>query len=213
MEHVAYRELETTDFAQLEKLLRETWDFSKYTRDKALVDAKYTEYLCAGLEASTHGEVAVLGDEVVGFLLGAIDGEPPLAGAEKNHEVLLKARHEISRLGGGGGRGGESTSTSARPNIWAQAEEYYKEVLASIPSKGHIELFIVGKKSQGHGVGKQLLQHFEEKFYRESGGIFYVQTDSMCNYHFYDAQGFTLRGSKTLTHADGSPIDLFLYTK
>lgn len=204
MERIVYRELESKDFVQLEKLLRETWDFSRYTKDRALLDAKYKEYLSAGLDVSTYGEVAVWGDEIIGFLLGAIDGEPPLAGAKINHEILLAARREISKLGGGGGRS----------NMWAEAEEYYKEALRAIPSvKGHIELFIVGKKSQGHGVGKQLLKHFEETFRREADGIFYVQTDSMCNYHFYDAQGFTLRGSKKLTHDDGSPFELFLYTK
>ena len=53
--------------------------FSRYTKDRALLDAKYKEYLSAGLDVSTYGEVAVWGDEIIGFLLGAIDGEP-LAG-------------------------------------------------------------------------------------------------------------------------------------
>ena len=95
-----------------------------------------------------------------------------------------------------------------------EAEEYYKEALRAIPSvKATLSCLSSGKRARGHGVGKQLLKHFEETFRREADGIFMSRRIPCAITVFMTPRGFTLCGSKKLTHDDGSPFELFLYTK
>ena len=76
---------------------------------------------------------------------------------------------------------------------------------------GHIELLIVKKEAQGLGVGKALVDGFISYAVHGNENAVYVQTDTLCNYGFYEHQGFERLDSTEIALNGDDQITLFLY--
>lgn len=69
---------------------------------------------------------------------------------------------------------------------------------------------IVGKEAQGLGIGKALVDDFISYAIHGNENAVYVQTDILCNYGFYEHQGFEQLDSTKIALNDDQ-ITLFLY--
>lgn len=70
---------------------------------------------------------------------------------------------------------------------------------------------IVGKEAQGLGIGKALVDDFISYAIHGNENAVYVQTDTLCNYGFYEHQGFEQLDSTKIALNDDDQITLFLY--
>lgn len=78
-----------------------------------------------------------------------------------------------------------------------------------------ITLFAVASTARGLGVGKTLYGHCMEPLRGHDRSDFYLYTDSLCTYQFYESQGMTRAAEEAMTILlDGEPegLDVYLYT-
>ncbi len=82
--------------------------------------------------------------------------------------------------------------------------------------KDEVVLFITSAKHQGKGLGKKLMEAYQNDLKKQQKPSFYLFTDTSCNFGFYDHLGFerleTLKVDQYLKNATETET-LFLYEK
>lgn len=76
---------------------------------------------------------------------------------------------------------------------------------------GGLTLFAVSDKSQGLGIGKNLLNLVKDYWDNNNTKQIYLFTDDKCNYGFYDYNNFK-RIDNELVNVDGEVLDVYIYT-
>ena len=92
----------------------------------------------------------------------------------------------------------------------------YKELMGDKEQQfdGELTLLIVDKQYRRVGIGKTLIHQFLEYMKQTKAKNFYLLTDTMCQYTFYDRQGFRKIGKQKVNLVNElKEIEIYLYDK
>lgn len=195
------------DYEQMIKLISEVWDFSDYFPNIIAKTAMCKFYLYSSLFGATFGKKAVADGKTVGFLIGKskkgnkLYYSVPLL-IKMLKEFLIILLHSdfkcVTKLS-------DMITISRFYAIFMKKEH--------LNTKGNIELFVTDKEFQGLGVGKKLLNAYENYMIENECLIYYVQTDSKCNYGFYDYHNFEKVVSESINLKNKAELVLYLYIR
>lgn len=205
MEKITYREICPKDYGAIKKLIDEVWNLNQFCDNERELEDALNIYLQSSLLDISYGKAAILDGEVVGVLLGKRKGQQNVVRRCSVLWPLIKS--------------GVSLLFHATTEMRRQLKNVLKiskavqKMMAMQKGNftGHIELLIVGDKTQGLGVGKRLVNDFISYALHGNHNKIYVQTDTQCNYRFYEHLGFERLDSIDLTLNGGGQITLFLY--
>lgn len=205
MGKITYREICQEDYNSIKKLIDEVWDLNQFCDTARGLEDSLNIYLQSSLLDISYGKAAILDGKVVGILLGKDDSEKILFNRFSVLWQLVKS--SVSLL---------FHSTRQMRQQLKNALKISKTEQEMIGAQkkiftGHIELLIVGKEAQGLGVGKALVDGFISYAVHGNENAVYVQTDTLCNYGFYEHQGFERLDSTEIALNDDDQITLFLY--
>ena len=205
MGKITYREICREDHNSIKKLIDEVWNLNQFCGTAQGLEDSLNIYLQSSLLDISYGKVAILDGEVVGILLGKNECQ----------KILFKRRTILWRLVKSGVSLLLHSSRLMRLQLRnalkiSKAEQEMIDAQKKIFT-GHIELLIVGKEAQGLGIGKALVDDFISYAIHGNENAVYVQTDTLCNYGFYEHQGFEQLDSTKIALNDDDQITLFLY--
>lgn len=205
MKKITYREICQADYILIKKLIDEVWNLNQFCDTEQGLEDSLNIYLQSSLLDISYGKAAILDGKVVGILLGKDDSQ----------KILFNRFAVLWRL--------VKSSVSLLFHSTRQMRQQLKNALKISKAEqemmgaqkkiftGHIELLIVGKEARGLGIGKALVDDFISYAIHGNENALYVQTDTLCNYGFYEHQGFEQLDSIEIAINDDDQITLFLY--
>jgi len=212
MNNVTYRPYQEADAARVKELVNEAFHVHLYTKGEgSLLDSALEVYLRQVLTVSTYSQVAIIDGRVVGVVMGKFKGQPYLP-----HRFANKLRlwFHMAKIGVTGFSKLKSLSqyfkfTTAYKNL-------KKDAIAGRGSLGdELTVFAVDADTRGTGIGKHLYHSFLEQLRLAGSNDFYLYTDSLCSFGFYEKQGME-RAANTEIKLDladrPSDIGVYLYT-
>ena len=174
---VSYREYRDADFPALRELLISIWGDAAFMPKKLICGMAEVD-LRDCLSRSGFTRVAVLQGEPVGLILGGVTEAP--ANLRRAKE-LAKAKHSLKRQPGG------------RLMLWAN--EKYENLCRELahtdedPYPAELVLFVLREDCRGFGIGWRLCADFEQDLKQKGIHRYFVSTDTMSNYGFYEHFG------------------------
>lgn len=195
------------DYEQMIKLISEVWDFSDYFPNIKAKTAMCKFYLYSSLLGAAFGQKAVADGKTVGFLIGKSK-----KGNKPYHSVplLIKMLKEFLIIM----LHSDFTSKKKLSDMITISRFYTISMKKEqLNTKGNIELFVTDKEFQGLGIGKKLLNAYENYMIENECLIYHVQTDSKCNYGFYEYHNFKKIMSKSIKLKSNNQLVLYLYTR
>ena len=201
MEKLMIRNFIDTDAAALEQVIRETWNYDRFSPPQT-AQRLARVYLYSCLLRQSFVRVAVMGGKSVGVIMGrdlrkkASGGFTWKAiGAQLSMLVHREDRKVIK--------------------VFSGIDSVDKQLLEECGRKydGELCFFAVDSKCRGAGIGKRLFNEVKEYFKAQGVGSFYLYTDSSCNYGFYEHQGMKRCGERLLSVPIGidNQMQFFLY--
>lgn len=179
---VSFRKYRDGDIPHCARLARDAWPAGPAMASKEIEAAGMVGYMQYSLDSSNWAEIAISGEEVVGFLFGRIDGcgEAP----EKSHlgELPSLLRSIIRH---------DRKSPRLLRFAWGVAMTDLKLRLNTPPSDASVEMFIVDSRHKGKGIGSALLERFLSAA-RDTGStrVTVYTDDLMSDWRFYERRGF-----------------------
>lgn len=206
MNEVLIRNVESTDFPHIKRIIKESWDINNLVESQETLYATLGMYLNQVLYKSTFGKVAVSNGEVVGLIFGSLNKEEP------TYRMLIEdSAEQIITL--------MNASETDRKNIsefFVKTFQTYEELIENRIQdyEGCLEFFVVSEKARGLKIGKKLWHELKSYFESHNAQAIYVYTDTSCNYGFYDYNGFMLQSQQDVTFElinEQFPLTIFLY--
>ena len=205
MTNIVYRPYQPQDAEDIKKIINEAFYIHRYVTGRLVLDSALEIYLRERLLASTWTRVAVQDERVVGIIMGQVDGQPRLGGRFTNRLLTLAHRLRAGIL---------------RLPQWKSMRQYfafvrvYGELRKKTPSPltDELTLFAVDSSTRGLGIGKTLYRDYLDHLRSLGRSDFYLYTDSLCTFQFYEKQGMTRTASEDMNLVlDGKPEALGVY--
>ena len=205
MTNIVYRPYQPQDAEDIKKIINEAFYIHRYVTGRLVLDSALEIYLRERLLASTWTRVAVQDERVVGIIMGQVDGQPRLGGRFTNRLLTLAHTLRAGILG--------------LPQ-WKSMRQYfafdrvYGELRKKTPSPltDELTLFAVDSSTRGLGIGKTLYRDYLDHLRSLGRSDFYLYTDSLCTFQFYEKQGKTRTASEDMNLVlDGKPEALGVY--
>ncbi len=205
MTNIVYRPYQPQDAEDIKKIINEAFYIHRYVTGRLVLDSALEIYLRERLLASTWTRVAVQDGRVVGVIMGQVDGQPRLGGRFTNRLLTLAHTLRAGILG--------------LPQ-WKSMRQYfafdrvYGELRKKTPSPltDELTLFAVDSSTRGLGIGKTLYRDYLDHLRSLGRSDFYLYTDSLCTFQFYEKQGMTRTASEDMNLVlDGKPEALGVY--
>ena len=205
MTNIVYRPYQPQDAEDIKKIINEAFYIHRYVTGRLVLDSALEIYLRERLLASTWTRVAVQDERVVGIIMGQVDGQPRLGGRFTNRLLTLAHTLRAGILG--------------LPQ-WKSMRQYfafdrvYGELRKKTPSPltDELTLFAVDSSTRGLGIGKTLYRDYLDHLRSLGRSDFYLYTDSLCTFQFYEKQGMTRTASEDMNLVlDGTPEALGVY--
>ena len=199
MTNIVYRPYQPQDAEDIKKIINEAFYIHRYVTGRLVLDSALEIYLRERLLASTWTRVAVQDERVVGIIMGQVDGQPRLGGRFTNR--LLTRAHTL-RAGSLGLPQWKSMRQSSA------FDRVYGELRKKTPSPltDELTLFAVDSSTRGLGIGKTLYRDYLDHLRSLGRSDFYLYTDSLCTFQFYEKQGMTRTASEDMNLVlDGKP--------
>jgi predicted N-acetyltransferase YhbS len=205
MTNLDYRPYQPQDAEDIKKIINEAFYIHRYVTGRLVLDSALEIYLRERLLASTWTRVAVQDGRVVGVIMGQVDGQPRLGGRFTNRLLTLAHMLRAGVLG--------------LPQ-WKSMRQYfafdrvYGELRKKTPDPltDELTLFAVDSSTRGLGIGKTLYRDYLDHLRSLGRSDFYLYTDSLCTYQFYEKQGMTRTASEDMNLVlDGKPEALGVY--
>jgi predicted N-acetyltransferase YhbS len=205
MTNIVYRPYQPQDAEDIKKIINEAFYIHRYVTGRLVLDSALEIYLRERLLASTWTRVAVQDGRVVGVIMGQVDGQPRLGGRFTNRLLTLAHMLRAGVLG--------------LPQ-WKSMRQYfafdrvYGELRKKTPDPltDELTLFAVDSSTRGLGIGKTLCRDYLDHLRSLGRSDFYLYTDSLCTYQFYEKQGMTRTASEDMNLVlDGKPEALGVY--
>ena len=205
MNGVIIREVEEKDIPAIKDAINDVWSWSDIIKDKKTLDATIGMYLNQVLHDATFGRVAVLNDEVVGVIFGAVNDSEP------KYRMLLEdgASHTLTLLGAC------DTERKCIYEYFSKITQVYEQLNLD-PDKydGTLDFLVLTKAAQGLGIGKSLWLALKTYFQENKAASIYLYSDDECNFGFYEHEGFRRKGAQTTAfdfNGDIFESGIFLY--
>jgi predicted N-acetyltransferase YhbS len=191
MTNIVYRPYQPQDAEDIKKIINEAFYIHRYVTGRLVLDSALEIYLRERLLASTWTRVAVQDERVVGIIMGQVDGQPRLGGRFTNRLLTLAHTLRAGILG--------------LPQ-WKSMRQYfafdrvYGELRKKTPSPltDELTLFAVDSSTRGLGIGKTLYRDYLDHLRSLGRSDFYLYTDSLCTFQFYEKQGMTRTASEDM---------------
>ena len=205
MTNIVYRPYQPQDAEDIKKIINEAFYIHRYVTGRLVLDSALEIYLRERLLASTWTRVAVQDERVVGIIMGQVDGQPRLGGRFTNRLLTLAHTLRAGILG--------------LPQ-WKSMRQYfafdrvYGELRKKTPSPltDELTLFAVDSSTRGLGIGKTLYRDYLDHLRSLGRSDFYLYTDSLCTFQFYEKQCMTRTASEDMNLVlDGKPEALGVY--
>lgn len=210
MNELTYRKIEKTDYEEVKKIINEAFKLYKLVDDKELLNKVLTIYLHSCLQETTYSLIATKDNKPIGVILGNVSKNNSIKNSIYHFGVVLsnyisialrnsKEKKELKQFG---------TVSKAYEKLL----EYRKDEF-----QGSITLFAVREGYRGFGIGKTLVNNLLNYMRENQVKKLYLFTDTICNYGFYESQGFKRVDTITLdmssqSHDSISSLDVFLYS-
>lgn len=184
MSTVEYRAYEEADAADVKAIINEAFYIDHYASGQQLIDSALEVYLRERLLASTWAHVAVADGRVVGFIMAQTVSQPRLTSRLKNRARLVAHAVRCAIVGVGQWR--------AIRQFFAFGPTYRRlRRNTGAPLDNELTLFAVARAARGFGVGNTLYRTYLDQLRTHSASNFYLYTDSLCTYGFYERHGMT----------------------
>ncbi|ELC8441399.1 GNAT family N-acetyltransferase [Clostridium perfringens] len=210
MNEITYRKIEKTDYEEVKKIINEAFKLYKLVDDKELLNKVLTIYLHSCLQETTYSLIATKDNKPIGVILGNVSKNNSIKNSIYHFGVVLsnyisialrnsKEKKELKQFG---------TVSKAYQKLL----EYRKDEF-----QGSITLFAVREGYRGFGIGKTLVNNLLNYMRENQVKKLYLFTDTICNYGFYESQGFKRVDTITLdmsyqSQDSISSLDVFLYS-
>lgn len=212
MTTVTYRPYRESDAGQVKPMLNEAFHIHRYTGGSGgVLDSALEFYLREVLIKSTWSQVAVIDGRVVGIITGRLKGQAWLPNRRRNR--LRLGMHAAKIAVTGWGRLSGLRQQFGFSTAYAQLHRTASQSVGDLGAE--LTVFVVDSSTRGTGVGKSLYRAFREQVRQTGGDNFYLYTDTLCSYGFYEKQGMVRAAQEPLTlHLPGLPeqIGVYLYT-
>lgn len=208
MSDITYRPYQAEDAPAVKAIIDEAFFIHRYVPRARLLDSALEVYLRERLVASTYTRVAVQDHSVVGVIMGQVHGRPRLPAATQNR--LRTAAHmlKLGVLGLGDHR--SLAQYFAFSGVYRTLRERTRT-----PLTDELTLFAVNSAARGLGAGRTLYRHFLAHLRDNGRTQFYLYTDSLCSFGFYQKHGMIRAAEQDMTvRLDGRPeqLGVYLYT-
>lgn len=201
-------ELHRQDYSKAINWAIEGMHLGWFGATELLVQLYGTFFWYLELNRATQVIAAYQGDELVGVLLAAMEGEPLSRHHTGHTSLLAKLTERLQYL-------------LARDEVEPYDEanrQLLKDYRARLAHQGQAPqgeiLFLAANPHSGvRGVGSALLEELER---REPGKLVFLYTDTGCTYQFYEHRGFTRQGERIARLGHGknaTELGCFLYSK
>lgn len=209
MGSISYRLYQRDDAGDVKRLINEAFYIYRYARAQHLLASALEVYLRDCLADSTYAQVAISQGRVVGILMGRVDGQPLLPGRAVQR---LRLWAHMAKIGLTGFR------ERATLRQYFTFDRVYQSLRknADVSPTDELTLFAVDASTRGHGVGKTLYDNYLQHLRRHGRSDFYLYTDSLCTYQFYEKRGMTRAAEQTidLTFDDATEtVGVYLYAR
>ena len=203
---IEYREFRDQDFSQVVDVVSNTWDLSQGMKESALLETEYT--LLGILANMTFSQIAFVDGKPVGLLIGTSHTHIQYGEKEKKY-LALQAQKEAEikkhKLDG--------------TALWHIYFSFYDKINLNMLKKtgvsypAELALFVLLKEERGKGIGRHLYESFVEDLRQKQTSRFYVRTDAMCNYGFYEHMGMKRIAKSFLGLPFLKICELYIYGK
>lgn len=201
---VKYRNVRKEDYNDIKQLICEGFKFKDFIKDEKFLKEILNLYLNGCLIDSSNSVVAVKDGRVIGIILTKAKLDKTKITSYKNAISALKSFLKINLVKG---------ENKKALKTFSKIQKVYKEFIADRKDlyDGSINLFIVSKSARGLGIGKKLLEHSFRYMRRNACKKIYLYTDTICNYGFYDSQGFKRVKETQMQFDEKNKLGIFLY--
>ena len=221
MSTITYRPYEPRDAEGVLAIINDAFHIHRYAPRPHLERSAADVFLADCLLASSYAQVAVADDDsapddgaasrVMGVLMGRVEGDPKLPGQPA---AYVKKAASLAWL---------ATAGLPQWNTLKQSfgfercyAELRQDVLGSADTRlpDEITLFAVHAASRGHGVGGHLYDGLMEHLRARGRTDFFLYTDSLCTYEFYERRGMVRAAARDLAlDVPGLPetVGVYLY--
>lgn len=207
MTTITYSPYQERFASDVKSMLDEAFHIHRYVNRRHLLDSALEIYLRERLLASTHTRIAVKEGRAVGVIMGRLPDHPRAPHRARNR---LLTWYHMTRIA--------VTGLFDLPSLtqYFRFDGAYRKLRqdTSRPLTDELTLFAVDSSTRGTGVGKTLYLDYLRHLREHGRKNFYLYTDSLCSYGFYEKRGLTRTASgKVNIRLDGEPADLdvFLY--
>lgn len=205
MNPITYRPYQPGDIEDIKQIVNEAFYIHRYVRGNIVLDSAQEIYVRECLLGSTWTQVAVKDGHVVGVIMGHVAGQPRLRGRLENR--LLSWGHMARALLLGAPQWRSMRQYFAFDRVYTKLRKQTDRPLAD-----ELTLFAVSATTRGHGVGKTLYADYMRHLRSLGRSDFYLYTDSLCTFQFYEKQGMTRIASQDMDLVlEGNPEHLGVY--
>ena len=202
-----YRNFREEDLPILAELIRKVWGYEEMLSQKNALELSMVDILTA-LSRADYIDIVEKAGRPVGFLIGSFRLYREKDSVGDRFQSRLKEEKDRLRHSHGG-------------RILLIVSPLLNRINRKLIRKSHTPYFAelsylaLDASCRKKGIGRKLCERFENCLATEGINGFFVKTDTMSNYHFYDRMGFRRVASKTI----GIPfvkklqISFFLYEK
>lgn len=207
MKNIVYKNIEKKHYSDMKNLICEAFSFDKLIKDKENLEEFLNMYLQTCIIESSFCKVACNNEEnVIGFIMGKSKNDKSKIGNYKNNIIFVKSILKLI-----------FTNKENRKVFkeMSKINTVYKNLIKDRNHffDGSVNLFVVGSKARGHGVGKKLFKLLSNYLVSNNAKSIYVYTDTSCNYGFYDSQGFKkLDEEEVYFESSKTKLYVFIYS-
>lgn len=202
---VRYRPYQPGDAQAVKAIIDEAFHIHRYARAPRLHAAAVDVFFREVLVDSTYARVAEKDGRVIGILTGRVEGRPRLPGRLSNR---LRVTGDMLCLA--------LTGFAERRTLryYSQFERIYARLLASVGRQlgDELTLFAVDASARGLGVGSALFRDYMAHLRAHDRTAFYLYTDSLCTYQFYEHKGMVRAAEQDMAlRVKGLPASIGVY--
>jgi len=210
MSNVIIRDIWESDLDILKSFIFEAWgdgwNLKRFNQNTDFFQALLDVYLSIFLNSSTFGKIATINDEVVGAILGSVNGEKQIF---RQFQKDL-APNALLLLG---------ATESERMDIIEHMSVSFQSIGELLEGRindfdGSLEYIVVSEQARSLKIGKLLWDELSSYFNSKNAKSIYLISDSQCNVGFYDHNGFVRVDTKEAiyNYATGQrKFDIYLY--
>jgi len=209
MSNVIYREIRQDDIKNIIDLMQNTWNFEIVIHNYKNRMNFLHVLLSATMLTSSWGQVAILDNNLVGFVMGVV---------KKDKTRLLKLYDTINMIAKIISLIFMSKKDANGIREYLQVPRVYNSMRKGRAFSAEITFLAVSKSTQGLGIGKRLVGDLIRYFQSMNVTNVGVFTDSESNYGFYDHLGFLKIDEREVKksgdiHGQDNTKQVFLYER